>query len=362
MTAPSEATAPIRVGVLVPLSRPGWVDAGRQLLAGFELAASHVKDRGGIRGRPLELLVRDTAADPRKGEAAVDELAELGVAAVAGEYHSVVARAVALRADATGVPFLCSSAVLDALTDQPTDRVARLPPPQSRGWRRYAEFLLGLGHECVGIAAEPSLYWESGTRILRDHLESHHRRVLQFQARELAPEELCTELAEGGATALVLLVGNPELAASFVGKVRSDERLSKMLIGAPAGQPELTDWQARLGADCASIPFLRYLPESLTPLGTSVASALREELQAEPSFVAFEGYDTLATLADIFRSFGTEPSAVSAAWPRVRVAGTRGEITFSRTSGSVWQWEEAPLQIAARDPADLRRFDVLLQF
>ena len=37
------------------------------------------------------------------------------------------------RADALGLPFLCSSAVLDALTEEPTEWVARLAPAQSRG-------------------------------------------------------------------------------------------------------------------------------------------------------------------------------------------------------------------------------------
>ncbi|WP_252374997.1 MULTISPECIES: hypothetical protein [unclassified Nonomuraea] len=64
-------------------------------------------------------MVRDTAADPRQAAAAVGELARLGVAALAGEYHSVVAREAAARADALGLPYLCSSAVLDALTVQP---------------------------------------------------------------------------------------------------------------------------------------------------------------------------------------------------------------------------------------------------
>ena len=87
------------------------------LLAGLELAASEVKDTGGIAGRSLELVVRDTAADPQRAAAAVDELAGLGVAAVA---------------DAIGLPFLCSSAVLDALTEEPTDWVARLAPAMAR--------------------------------------------------------------------------------------------------------------------------------------------------------------------------------------------------------------------------------------
>ena len=116
---PADKSA-VRIGALVPLSRPGWVEAGQHLLAGLELAVCNVNGAGGVLGRPLELVVRDTAADPQRAAASVDELARLGVAALAGEYHSVVARIAAARADALGLPFLCSSAVLDALTEQPT--------------------------------------------------------------------------------------------------------------------------------------------------------------------------------------------------------------------------------------------------
>ena len=56
----------VRIGALVPLTRPGWVEAGRHLLAGLELAAGDVNDAGGIDGRPLELVVADTAADPQR--------------------------------------------------------------------------------------------------------------------------------------------------------------------------------------------------------------------------------------------------------------------------------------------------------
>ena len=136
----------IQVGALVPLSRPGWVEAGRHLLAGLALAVRDVNDAGGIVGRSLELVVRDTAGDPRNAAAAVDELARLGVAALVGEYHSAAARAAAAEADALGLPFLCSSAVLDALTEEPTEWVARLAPAQGHGWRIYADFLLGAGH------------------------------------------------------------------------------------------------------------------------------------------------------------------------------------------------------------------------
>ncbi|MER7563705.1 ABC transporter substrate-binding protein [Streptomyces sp. NPDC097941] len=353
------ATRPVRIGALVPLTRPGWVEAGRHLLAGLELSVGDVNDAGGIGGRPLELLVRDTAADPQRAAAAVDELARLGVAAVAGEYHSVVARAAAAKADTLRLPFLCSSAVLDTLTEQPTEWVARLPPPQSHGWQVYADFLLGAGHRRIAVASEPSVYWAAGTRILRDHLAPRGGTVIELDARALTPEDVCHRLVDRRATALLLVVGFPEPAVSIVGSVRRDRRLAECMIGAPAGQPEFAEWASLLGGDGAGIPFLRYLPEHLGPLGTRVETALRERLGAAPSFVAFEGYDTIAVLADVLRSHGTDRADIAAAWPRVAVEGTRGPIRFSRVPGvSVWQWDRAPVRIVDRDPSEPGRFRI----
>ncbi|WP_374224122.1 ABC transporter substrate-binding protein [Streptomyces sp. ISL-66] len=358
-TEPTAGTA-IRIGALVPLTRPGWVEAGRHLLAGLELAVRDVNDAGGIGGRPLELVVRDTAADPRKAAAAVDELARLGVAALAGEYHSAVARAVAARADALGLPFLCSSAVLDALTEQPTEWVARLAPAQSRGWQIYADFLFGAGHARIAVAAEPSVYWASGTRILRDHLAPRGGTVVELDARSLTPAALCDELVDHGATALLLLTGHPDPAVPIVTSVRRDERLAEILIGAPAGQPEFAEWATLLGEDSPAIPFLRYLPEHLGPLGARVETALRGRLAEAPSFVAFEGYDTVTVLADLLRTHGTDRARIAESWPCVAVEGTRGQIRFSRTPDiSVWQWVWAPVQVVDRDPAEPHRFRIL---
>ena len=343
----------VQLGALVPLTRPGWVEAGRHLLAGLDLAVRDVNRAGGIVGRPLELVVRDTAADPQRAAAVVDELARLGVAAVAGEYHSVVACAAAARADALGLPFLCSSAVLDALTEEPTEWVARLAPAQSHGWRIYADFLLGAGHSRIAVAAEPSVYWASGTRILRDHLAPRGGTVVELDLH--APAPVCDQLVDSRATALLLLVGHPEPAVSIVRSVRRDQRLAELLIGAPAGQPEFAEWATLLGDDAAAIPFLRYLPERLSPLGARVETALRERLAEAPSFVAFEGYDTVVVLADVLRS---EHSAES--WPRVAVEGTRGQIRFSHTPGvGVWQWAWPPVQVVDRDPAAPDRFRIL---
>lgn len=365
MTTPSPTShtrrhepAPIRIGALAPLSAPGWVEAGRHLLAGIELATQDANAAGGIGGRPIELVVRDTAADPQRGVAAVDELTGLGVVALVGEYHSVVARAVASRADSLGLPFLCSSAVLDALTDQPTPWVARLAPPQSRGWQLYADVLLGASHRRVAVLAGPGVYWSAGMGILRDHLAARGAVVIELDARTLDATAVCDALVAHRATALMLLVGFPEPAVPIARAVRADRRLAGVLIGAPAGQPEFAGWTN--AGDAAAIPFLRYRPERLAPLGVRVETALRRQLAQAPSFVALEGYDALAVLADLLRSHGTERARIAEAWPSVATEGTRGRIDFSRMPDlGVWQWTSAPIQVVDRDPAEPGRFRVL---
>src|SRR5262245_19897516 len=69
----------IRIGGVMPLSRPGFLEAGRHLKAGLELAVADVNGLGGVGGHPLELLIRDTGAGPAEAVAIVDELHEDGV-------------------------------------------------------------------------------------------------------------------------------------------------------------------------------------------------------------------------------------------------------------------------------------------
>jgi hypothetical protein len=196
--------------------------------------------------------------------------------------------------------------------------------------------------------------------ILRDYLAPRDGTVIELSVNSFTPTELCDELVDNRATVLLLLAGHPEPAVSIVTSVRHDKRLAEIMIGAPAGQRDFAEWATLPSDDGAAIPFLRYLPERLSPLGARVETALRERLAKAPSFVAFEGYDTVAVLADVLRSHGADRAGIAESWPRVAVEGTRGQIQFSRTPGiSVWQWAWSPIQVVDRDPAEPNRFRIL---
>lgn len=348
----------ILVGVIAPLTEPGWTGAGRHLLAGVELGFRDVNDSGTL-AAGIELLVEDTAADAEKAVAAVDQFARTGVSAVVGEYHSVVARAVATRADQIGLPFICASAVLDTLTDHPTDWVARLSPPQSRGWSEFADFLIADGHRKVVVANAKSIYWAAGTKILRTRLEAVDGDVLEIDVTNLTATELCDKLSADQPSVLLLLVGASEPISFIIRSIRQDPRLSELLIGAPAGQPELGEVHAKLGMEGTGIPFLRYLPNQLPEKGLRVVRQLHEQLGEPPSFVALEGYDAAKVTAELIK-LRVRDVAMGNIWRNITVQGSRGLIRFSQVpSMSVWQWDDAPVQIADRDPADPNTFRVL---
>ncbi|CAM5564760.1 hypothetical protein STANM309S_02676 [Streptomyces tanashiensis] len=353
-------TSPVRLGALVPLTRPGWVEAGRHLLAGLELAAGEVNDAGGIDGRPLELLVRDTAADPERAAAAVDELAGLGVAAVVGEYHSVVARAAAARADALGVPFLCSSAVLDALTEERTDWVARLAPasvprladlrglpprrrpgPDRRG--HPAERLLGDRHAHPAGAPRSPRRHRPRTRRQRAHARGPVRRARRPRRLGAAP----ARRQPGAGRALRQgRTGRP--AARGVA-----DRRSGRAAGVRRGGPLRWARTAPESRSCGTCP------SAAEVAGDWVCEGFGEQWAETSSSASRPGSATV--LAAAARSAwawtgGESPES----WSRIAVEGTRGPVRFSRAPGlGVWQWTWAPIQVVDRDPSEHDRFRVL---
>ncbi|NJB35805.1 ABC transporter substrate-binding protein [Croceivirga sp. JEA036] len=351
---------PIYLGVIVPLTSPGWAEAGKQVLAGIELGVSEINSSGGISGKPIKLLVRDSAADPKKASKFVEELVGLGVKAILGEYHSVVAKHIAVKADELNVPFLCTSAVIDNLIDKPSTYIARLPLVQSKGWEVYSRFLMDEGHTNIAVAIAPSVYWESGVTILKKAFSQQNGSVIAFNIQDYTPLELCDVVAASNATALLLLTGYPEPAIAIVKALREDNRLQNLRIGAPAGQPEFNGWTNTLGTIGSSIPFLRYMPKEANSQMEYVLKEIRERGKEEPSFVALEGYDAIQLIAEIMNQFGTSREHIANAWTKVSMQGTRGAINLSQNAKEMFaQWKEAPVQVVERDKEDLSCFRVL---
>lgn len=102
----AEAADPIRVGAVLPFS--GGVELyGQQAKLGLDLAVKEINAKGGILGRPLEVIYVDDKTRPASAEAAIQQVIESdGVVAVVGPITSQNFNAIAPVAERLKTPLL----------------------------------------------------------------------------------------------------------------------------------------------------------------------------------------------------------------------------------------------------------------
>jgi branched-chain amino acid transport system substrate-binding protein len=95
---------PIRIGTLTALSGP-FAPWGVNVTNGMQMAVADINEAGGVDGRPLELVERDTASDPQEGVTALRGMIDQdGVIAAGGVISSDVGLATARIAEQSQVP------------------------------------------------------------------------------------------------------------------------------------------------------------------------------------------------------------------------------------------------------------------
>jgi branched-chain amino acid transport system substrate-binding protein len=85
----AQAADPIKVGMLYPQSG-GAGDDGQRGTRALQVMAGLINAKGGVLGRPIEVIVRDDESTPAVGVAKANELIGLGVSVIIEGYNSPV--------------------------------------------------------------------------------------------------------------------------------------------------------------------------------------------------------------------------------------------------------------------------------
>ncbi len=81
----------IRLGVILPLSTASYASAGQEALRGMKMAVEEINAAGGVLGKPVELVIRDTKGDPNTAiTGATDLITKEKVPIIIGFYSSTV--------------------------------------------------------------------------------------------------------------------------------------------------------------------------------------------------------------------------------------------------------------------------------
>ena len=137
------AAEPVRIGVSLGLTGQYEQPSYMQLRA-YELWRDDVNARGGLLGRPVELVIRDDGSDSMKARDIYRGFMAGGrVDHVFGPYSSGITAAVAGDVDAAGFPMLAAGASADGIWSQGYHNIFGMWTPASR----YTQGMLRLARE-----------------------------------------------------------------------------------------------------------------------------------------------------------------------------------------------------------------------
>src|SRR2546428_188158 len=123
------AQAPIRIGVIEPLSGP-VAASGNYVRMGAEIARDWINARGGVDGRKVELRIEDNKSDPKEAASAAEKLIVRDrVPAIMGAWGSSMTLAAMPKLEEYGVPMVVETSSAATITKRGNPWIFRISPP-----------------------------------------------------------------------------------------------------------------------------------------------------------------------------------------------------------------------------------------
>lgn len=157
-------SGPIKIGVVVPQSGPASV-LGKAYADAAKLRAQELNEQGGILGRQIELVIRDTQSDQTQALTAVKELDGEGVAAIVGPGTSPTTLAAMSAIQSSGLPTV-SMGSANAIVEPPSERqnVFKTPPNGDTAAQAILDHMKENGIETVGLISVNNPYGDDGVK------------------------------------------------------------------------------------------------------------------------------------------------------------------------------------------------------
>ncbi|MBN1346071.1 MAG: ABC transporter substrate-binding protein [Phycisphaerae bacterium] len=157
---PSPTTRqPIKIGLATTLSGPAST-TGVHARNGAMLAVEEVSAKGGVRGRPVELVIKDDKADTEEALRVDQALIDEGVVAILGHYLSTLAVATVPLMNERGILMIGLGSITSALTGL-DDQFMRVEIPVDR----EAPMMAALAYDRLGLRDMVVVYDASNPKI-----------------------------------------------------------------------------------------------------------------------------------------------------------------------------------------------------
>jgi branched-chain amino acid transport system substrate-binding protein len=340
--AAAQSAEPLRIGWLAALTGPSSAP-GIGFNRGVTVAAAELNAEGGVRGRPVEIVMRDTQGDPAKAANATEDLiSRAKVHAIWGPTNSGEAMAAMPIMARVGMPCL-HPCVLDSLIDpEKYPSVFRIAPSNGQ-WddavRGYVLNMLGVrdvavfgdttGYGTSAVTTSAAAFGRDGARVVSQSL-------IDATRPDVTPDMLSAQAA--GAGVLVAWSASVGLLSRLM-NVRRALRWNVPIVGHPSlGSGEIRGLLDRPG-NWERVFMVSYrscsvgedgkLPERSQAFVAKLAAAKVALNDTSLWWVAC-GYDAVRLVAAAVESSGAStPDAITGAWNQTAdYPGMFGDYSF----------------------------------
>lgn len=300
LSACHDQPPPIKIGFLAAMSGP-QADFGLVGRNGALLAIEQRNAAGGVKGRQIDLLVRDDAQDPKLAVQAVRELAAADVALIIGPMISSISAAVTPVAAQFGLVMISPTASATSLAGH-DDNMFRLAATS----QSYADLAATFFVKHLGLRRIATVY-DAHNHVYSKLINDEFQAALQAQGGEVVLElpfdstaaprfsELAKTLISSQAQAILLI-------STAVDTVRLAQQIRRQQADIPLMTTvwAATDALVELGGrDIEGLyvvqPFNRM---DTTPRYQEFLKTYRQRFGIEPGYVGVASYDAANVAMD----------------------------------------------------------------
>ncbi len=335
--AAPRAAEPIPIGVITSLSG-SYATFGQNEVAGYKVAAAELNAKGGVLGRPIELLIEDDASNQNAALAAAEKLMGKGVPLLMGSFASAITKPLASYAARSKITLLNSNSADTAITKPGSPYVFRVGQTTETFAIACFDLMKTLpGLKTVAILVSNDARGKSTANSVKERAQALGYRVVADQAydRGLTDFRPTLNAFKAANPDVVALSSYEEDAATLMRQAKEVNLDPKLFVAVGATGYAIPQFITGAGDAAEYVASASpWRPESKYPGARELYERLTKQLGGEPSHHAAKAYGGLIAAADAIRRAGsTDREKVRKALEETRIVTAFGPISFGSEHG-----------------------------
>ena len=295
----------IKIGSVHPLTG-SMAYEGQAMVNAQRIAIDKINAEGGINGRMLELVARDSMGTSSGAANAAMKLTNSGVVALTGTYTSSSAQVVSRTAEKTGIPLVVTVASSDNLLSNGYKYTFRIQPSVSvfsRNFLEYLDFFKTDDMKTVAFIYENSNYGTGIAEYIKNHIDETGLEIVGMLAYPATTSTLSAEV-----TKLVSL--NPDLLVP-IGYYSDQSLMMKeilerdihfnKIVGCANGAFSDAKFLKTFGDQVDGILDINYRYNPNSPEAQYMMKTYRETYGEDIPVHAIYGYQSIMVIADALK-------------------------------------------------------------